>query len=631
MVSGSASPVGRFQKRILACSDLRRTWLQILPFSLATRSAVAIVLLPVLATILRLVLSLQGQRTLSDQEILFFILSPMGLATLVLLGGFWIGIAFIEQAGIMMIGFGAAEGKRVTWLRALRFVVAKLHVILLLGCHLLARALLLAAPFLAASGGVFWLFLHEHDINYYLENRPPEFLLAAGIIGLLLAVLAILLIRRITSWLFALPSVLFSGLAPPAAIRRAIADSRGHLGELCGWMLAWIVCGAVASAVVTWAIGIFGKMLLSLTFASLYLTAVTIAGIGFATLLANISIALFAAALFALVFTRLYRAYSGPGKLDDRWASPNSLVDRNGKRIPGKGLLAAGAAAFILATVAATLIASNLGTEEFPLIIAHRGATSKAPENTMAAIRGAIADRADFVEIDVQETADDEVVVFHDSDFMKVAANPLKIWEATRAELEEIDIGSFFDPMFAGARVPTLDEVLRECKGRIKVVIELKYYGHDKNLEQRVVNIVERHAMAREVAIMSLKYDKIAKAKALRPTWNYGLLTSVQLGDISKFDVDFLAVNASGASRGFIRTARKAAHDLYAWTVNDPLAMSSMMGRGVDGIITDKPALARRVRKIRADMNPFERLLITVGTEVGVLSLPDAIPNEEDA
>jgi glycerophosphoryl diester phosphodiesterase len=372
-------------------------------------------------------------------------------------------------------------------------------------------------------------------------------------------------------------------------------------------------------------------MLLPLVLASLNLTAITIAGIGLATVLANFFISIGAAAIFALVVARLYRKHSGPGKLDARWVSPGPPEGRTAKRIPAKGLLAGAAAAFTLATVAATLIASNLETDEAPLVIAHRGASSKAPENTMAAIRGAIADRADFVEIDVQETADGEVVVFHDSDFMKTAANPLKIWEATHTELQKIDIGTSFDPAFANERVPTLDEVLSECKGRIKVMIELKYYGHDVALEQRVIDIVERHDMSKDVAIMSLKAGKVAKTRALRPNWTCGLLTSVQLGNISQFDVDFLAVNAARASRRFVHQSQKGGRDLYVWTVNDPLAMSSMMGRGVNGIITDKPALARRVREIRAGMNPFERFLITLGTEVGILSLPNKILKEQDA
>ena len=73
---------------------------------------------------------------------------------------------------------------------------------------------------------------------------------------------------------------------------------------------------------------------------------------------------------------------------------------------------------------------------------------------------------------------------------MKLANVDLKIWDATMADLESIDIGSHKDPAFHAERVPTLAELLTVCKDKTKVVIELKYYGHDKDLEQRVLNIV---------------------------------------------------------------------------------------------------------------------------------------------
>ena len=137
--------------------------------------------------------------------------------------------------------------------------------------------------------------------------------------------------------------------------------------------------------------------------------------------------------------------------------------------------------------------------------------------------------------------------------------------------------------------------------------------------------------MADEVVVMSLKSDKVAKIKKLRPDWTYGLLTSIQLGDISSFDVDFLGVSAGGASRGFVRRAQQKGFDVYVWTVNDPYQMSAMMSRGVDGIITDEPELANRVREIRAELSPVQRLLIGIGAEVGVFKMPSRLPGDIDA
>jgi glycerophosphoryl diester phosphodiesterase len=243
-------------------------------------------------------------------------------------------------------------------------------------------------------------------------------------------------------------------------------------------------------------------------------------------------------------------------------------------------------------------------------IIAHRGAAGKAPENTMAAIRQAIADGADWVEIDVQETSDGEIIVIHDSDFMKLAGVNLKVWEGSLEEIRKIDIGSWFNTEFSSERVPTLKDILEEARGKARVVIELKYYGHDEQLEQRVVDIVEQSGMIDTIAIMSLKYDGIQKVRSLRPEWNIGLLSATAIGNLSTLDVDFLAVNSAMATASFVKAAHSVGKQVLVWTINDRLSMSRYMSLGVDGIITDEPELARTVLAERAQLSSVERLLL---------------------
>ena len=98
--------------------------------------------------------------------------------------------------------------------------------------------------------------------------------------------------------------------------------------------------------------------------------------------------------------------------------------------------------------------------------------------------------------------------------------------------------------------MPTLEEVLAAVRGRSRLVIELKYYGHDQQLEQRVVDIVESMDMADQVAIMSLKLSGIQKLQAIRPDWPAGLLAATAVGDLSRLDVDYLAVNQNMAEPG---------------------------------------------------------------------------------
>ncbi len=255
-------------------------------------------------------------------------------------------------------------------------------------------------------------------------------------------------------------------------------------------------------------------------------------------------------------------------------------------------------------------LAERLAAPQKVEIIAHRGSAAARPENTVLAVEQAIEDGADWVEIDVQEIADGTVIVTHDSDFMKQAGLALKVWDATMDDLDRIDIGSWFDPAYGDARVPTLRAVLETAKGRGRVLIELKYYGHDERLEERVVKVVEEVGMGADVMIMSLKRAGVKKIRQLRPDWPVGILAARAIGNLAALDAEFLAVNTGQVSGPLLRRAHASGKKVYVWTVDDPRAMSRMMSMGVDGLITNVPAVARLVMEERAALSVAERLLV---------------------
>jgi glycerophosphoryl diester phosphodiesterase len=292
-----------------------------------------------------------------------------------------------------------------------------------------------------------------------------------------------------------------------------------------------------------------------------------------------------------------------PGTLATAAAAHPMLADR---RIVGAGLLAG----FLVALLLAWILVDRLQFESSAEVMAHRGASAAAPENTIAAVQLAIESGAQWVEIDVQETADGQIAVIHDSDLKKIGGSALTVAGSTLEQLRQVDIGSWYGPEFADQRIPTLEEVLLLCKGRIGVNIELKYYGKQVRLEERVAEIVERTGMVDQVMFMSLSYDGIQVLHRLRPEWKVGLLSSVALGKLPELDVDFLALNGRAASRHLIRQAHGQGKQVMVWTVNDAVAMASMIGRGADALITDEPALAVTVLEKYRQLEPAERLLI---------------------
>jgi glycerophosphoryl diester phosphodiesterase len=161
-------------------------------------------------------------------------------------------------------------------------------------------------------------------------------------------------------------------------------------------------------------------------------------------------------------------------------------------------------------------------------------------------------------------------------------------------------------------------------------MIELKYYGHDVDLESRVADIVEELGMAGDISVMSLKYDGVRKMQSLRPDWRYGVLAATAIGDLASLEADFLAVNTGQASLQLIKRAHQRGKKLYVWTVDDPLTMSRMISMGVDGLITNEPALARQVMEARNQLNTYERiaLWLTDRFRVGSFNL---VGDESDA
>ena len=594
-------------------------WKQLFLTDVICKVIAFVLLTPLLALTLRGLLAVAGRTVLCDVDIAYFLLGPLGWLTLIVAGAFWVAIVALQQASLLGILVAATKSKHLGAIAALRFAFANAWAVLRVAARIVAWTLLAVAPFLALAAIIYATLLTQYDINYYLKERPPVFLVAVSLGAvILLAVLAILLCL-VTKWFFALPLVLFEGAEGRDALRISSERSRSHRWVILGWLVGWVLASAVLSAIGTGMVALLGRLIIPSLADSLRLLAFGLGGVVLIGTLINLLVNLLSTTVFAALLCHLYLDRGRDPSAGKLPVSSDDMAPFDA-RIPitPKRLLAGGIIGVLIAALIGAVTLRSVQLDDDVLVMAHRGSSKAAPENTLAAIRRAIEDGADFVEIDVQETADGEVVVFHDSDFMKLAGVDLKIWDATTEQLQEIDIGGRFGKEFNEERVPTLAQVLELCKGKIGVNIELKYYGHDKQLEQRVAEIVDELGMENEVKAMSLKAEAVRKMKTLRPKWPVGQLLSVTVGDMKKIDGDFLAVNASFVDRALVERAHKNGKEVYAWTVNDAPSMSTLISRGVDGLLTDKPALARSVLQQRAAMSPAERLLLELAEPLGL-------------
>lgn len=582
-------------------------WRSFLAIHVVVNVLIFLVLAPLSAVLLRAAISLSGDAALSDQDILFFILSPAGFVAFILLASLFSIIVFLEYAALMICARAAEQGRASTASQTLGTLAARAPRLFRLALMILLRVLLTLLPYVALVGVIYGWLLTDYDINYYLAVKPPEWIKALALAGVVLVALAVHLVHLVTGLIFSLPLVL-SGARPAESIRASREAARGHRLSIARAVLGWLIMGvalaAASSVLVAWA----GKALVPLAAGSIKALLVAMGSVSLLGFMASFLVAFFTTAMLSLLILWLFDVRG----LVSEAAEEQAVAPGAGSAYsPGRKTLLVGLlAGFVLALFLVQQLLDELEFENPTTVMAHRGASGLAPENTMAAIELAIDSGAGWVEIDVQESADGEVVVIHDRDLKKIGGVALEVATSTLREMQQVDIGSWYAPEFSDQRIPTLRQVLETCRGKIRVNIELKYYGAQVMLEQRVADLVDSLGMADQVVIMSLSLPGIREMSRVRPGWTTGLLSSVSLGDLSQLDVDFLAINAKGATRPLIRHIHSQGKKVMVWTVNDAVGMASMASRGVDAIITDEPALAVAVVQQVEDLEPTQRLLL---------------------
>jgi len=245
-------------------------------------------------------------------------------------------------------------------------------------------------------------------------------------------------------------------------------------------------------------------------------------------------------------------------------------------------------------------------------IIAHRGGSFSAPENTLAAIYNAIEEGADYAEIDVRLTADGYAVLLHDKDLFRVAGVKNSLSDLTYEQIRTLDVGSWFAPQFRDERIPLLSDVVAFSAGRIKLNIELKTNGAPHRLAERVVQILHEHDAVSECVVSSASIEALEHLRNLDPSIRTGCVISQSIGEVTALDVDFLSVSSRLATPGLIGAAHAAGREVHVCTVDKPRQMARFINLGVDNLITDLPSVARSLLDERAAMSTEELLFIEV-------------------
>lgn len=229
-------------------------------------------------------------------------------------------------------------------------------------------------------------------------------------------------------------------------------------------------------------------------------------------------------------------------------------------------------------------------------ITAHRGSSMSAPENTMAAVKAAVEELADFVEVDVQESLDGVLVLCHDIGLQRLAGVKQSVSELTLEELLRLDVGSHFSPEFAGEKIPQLREVMEYAKGRINLNLELKNLGDDTSLPEQAAALVKELGMEEQCVISSVRMNYLERVKAVNPNIRTGYIVAAAYGNYYTNEyLDFISLRSSFVTKELVESAHEAGKAIHVWTVNTAAELEQMKQAGVDNIITDYPVRAREI------------------------------------
>ncbi|MDO3408973.1 glycerophosphodiester phosphodiesterase family protein [Saccharibacillus sp. CPCC 101409] len=240
--------------------------------------------------------------------------------------------------------------------------------------------------------------------------------------------------------------------------------------------------------------------------------------------------------------------------------------------------------------------------------VAHRGFSGAAPENTLAAIRLAMKiEEVSWIEIDVQLTRDGVPVVIHDFVLNRTTNGRGPVRERTLDELRSMDAGRWKSFLYANERIPTLDEVLTEVKGRLNVNIELKtsetgYAG----LAGAVVSLVRKHSMQSDVCLTSFVPGALLEAREADPSIRRGLIIDALPADLARRLDDcgctLLSIGYARVNAGFVRSTIERGIDIMVWTVDGTRRMRELASMHPKLMLcTNRPdrwLLARRLPEI---------------------------------
>lgn len=585
---------------------------RLLSFNLFIRLGGLAVLGPLVILLLSKLIFLTGGLAIAGEDVLLMLESPEDAALTAAALLILIGLLYMEQAGLTHINIGANQEARVPYLQAagkawnasprlLRTALAQFLVLLFqLG------------PFALATGWLWRGLLAEHTMHYYLVNVPGEFQQALIVTFLALVAIGAVALRIFMRWSIVLPVVLYEQRSGFAALKRSHELSQQEPWIIAQRLLSWLVVVlllALPLAMGIYALGAFLSPMIThlrgLVFVVIFVGGLTVLWLWIFSFL------LFCGWTF--ISAQLY--------LDLAATKPNVQLRKS--RLERRPMLfvqltmplVLGGAVYAGLIIVDDLI-RGMDLSATTEITALRGSVRYAPENSLSALHQASASGADAVVIDVQQTKDGVPVLLREPDLTRVAGYPGNIWQLNYEEVSPLDFGSWFDPMFYGEPIATLEQAIETARNKMRLIIALQAHKEMPNLVRNVVRVIEQEEFEAQCVLVSADPATLDEIRRVAPALAIGQIVTDVVKNPADLRVDLLSMHKRLLSTATVRRNRKEGIRSLVWPLNDTHEFEYALETGVDSIVTDEPARLRTMIEDRASLSEPEILLLALATRL---------------
>ena len=580
----------------------------VLTFQLAYKLLAAIVFVPLFGIIFNKLLYFGGYANATNDELLAFLKTPYGILAIVILSLLALFLIFTEFAVLIIISYFAHKRQKVKLRPILYKTVTYLPTLFtycLPGFILYAVVLL---PLL--NMGYETALIPQIQIPNFITGEL--FKTTMGQVGYytFFAVVAYLNLR----WIFVLPIVVLEQKPFRVAARKSATLVKESFFKVLFFLVGFFI-----------SIGIVYVMFLGMYLLCLWGVYEFTNPKGTFALLAESTISVFLTStlyLFSFIVTPFYimaitRLYLQKVPVEDvlleegldysKTKADKCFFQKHRWKFIGVYIVGIITAGMVVAFIVTFI--SNSYKE--PIIMAHRGYISKGVENTKEAVQGAIDAKADYAEIDVLQTKDGELAVIHDLKLKRLANANVHVSDLTMAELRQLPLSQ--DGL--SGQISTLDEIIKLANGKIKLNIEVKLHGGEKDFVNKVLKTIKDNEFEKQCVIQTLHYPLIKEFKRANPDIKVGYILYASRANLKNVKADFYVAEEYMLNKKLVKEARKLNKPIYVWTVNDMESLKAYYKLNVDGIITDYPEDARETIKMLKEQEAEESDLFDKITE----------------